>query len=152
MLGLNLFALAARLLTGRMQSRHDETQLRRELLAHQRRQLIHHRIPDAHTVQVSFGSQFDELRELLVLHDPGRLGQDATNSPLYEELARTIIYQLPSAGETTTVPSLVQQEVSLWFGAPAAAAAQLAPLSEAVVNWQLTRGSATTPPGSAYSS
>lgn len=104
------------LISRRQHNQADESQLRRELLAHQRRQLLHAQIPDLDTVRHAFGARFDSLRQLLVRHDPAGLGPDAPDSPLYPELARTLLCQLPKAATPEQRLSLLQQEVYLWFG------------------------------------
>ncbi|MDU0368823.1 hypothetical protein ACFPAF_00325 [Hymenobacter endophyticus] len=110
-LGL-LLALVSR----RQRNRADENHLRRELLAHQRRQLLHAQLPDLGTARRAFGPRFDSLHQLLVRHDLAGLGPDAPASPLYPELARTLLYRLPKATTPGQRLGLLQQEVYLWFG------------------------------------
>ncbi|MET4106069.1 hypothetical protein [Hymenobacter sp. UYP22] len=110
-LGL-LLALVSR----QQRNRADDNQLRRELVAHQRRQLLHAQIPNLDTARYAFGPRFDSLHQLLVRHDPAGLGPDAPDSPLYPELARTLLYQLPKATTPGRRLALLQQEVYLWFG------------------------------------
>ncbi|RSK44662.1 hypothetical protein [Hymenobacter perfusus] len=110
-LGL-LLALVSR----RQRNQAAENQLRRELLAHQRRELLHAQIPDLATARHAFGIHFDSLHQLLVHHDPAGLGPDAAASPLYPELARTLLYQLPKAATPEQRLGLLQQEIYLWFG------------------------------------
>lgn len=130
-LGL-LLALVSR----RQRNRADENQLRRELLAHQRRQLLHAQIPDLDTTRHTFGPRFDSLHQLLVRHDPAGLGPDAPASPLYPELARTLLYQLPKTATPGQRLGLLQQEVYLWFGREVRPPAPDDALTQAFEAWQ----------------
>ncbi|WP_426492161.1 hypothetical protein [Hymenobacter sp. 102] len=89
--------LLLRLISRRPRNRADENQLRQELLAHQRRQLLQARIPNLNTARQEVGPHLDSLVQVLIQHDPAGLGADAEASPLYPELARTLLYQLPKA-------------------------------------------------------
>ncbi|MCA8830577.1 hypothetical protein [Hymenobacter pini] len=110
------FGLLLRLISRRQHSRADENQLRQELLAHQRRQLLHARIPNLDMARQEFGSHLNSLVQVLIQHDPAGLEADAEASPLYPELARTLLYQLPKAATPEQRLRLLQQELYLWFG------------------------------------
>jgi len=130
-LGL-LLALVSR----RQHNQAAESQLRRELLAHQRRQLLHAQIPDLDTARHAFGSHFDSLHQLLVHHNPAGLGPDAAASPLYPELARTLLYQLPKAATPEQRFGLLQQEIYLWFGREVRPPKPDDALTQAFETWQ----------------
>ncbi|TGE14520.1 hypothetical protein [Hymenobacter elongatus] len=83
--------MLSRAVNGNSQRRSDETQLRQELLAQQRRQFLYAQIPDVYEAEQRFGSAFTALVELLVRHDLAGLGTAAAGSPLYPELARTVL-------------------------------------------------------------
>jgi hypothetical protein len=140
MVGLNLFSLLARGISQYFQSRSGDTQLRRELLAHRRRELLHQHIPDVYAAQEKFGVGFDELHQLLISHDPAGQGKLAATSPYYPELARTLLYQLPLADSEEKLLSLVKQEISLWFGQAALPAQGLAMLTQAISQWRSSAG------------
>jgi hypothetical protein len=131
-----VFNLLAKLINYRSQRRADETQLRRELLAHRRRELLHQHIPDVLMARKTFGPRFDELQQMLVLHDPGNQGELAADSPYYPELARTLLYQLPANSSAAKVWEVLRQEVSLWFGLRAASEETLQGLATAIGEWQ----------------
>ncbi|MBF9220664.1 hypothetical protein [Hymenobacter ruricola] len=78
---MNLFSLLTAGLNRYFRGRADETQLRRELLAHRRRQLLHQNIPDVYAARTAFGARFEELQALLVAHDPAHLQKLAAGSP-----------------------------------------------------------------------
>jgi hypothetical protein len=122
-----------------MQKRSDELQLRQEIIAHQRRQLLHASIPDLSVIQELFGNKFDELRQLVIQYDPAWLGQDATISPLYSELTRTLLFQLHRPVTCAQLLSLVQQEVSLWFGRQYSTSKRVEELMIAIANWHQPR-------------
>lgn len=121
MLGTNLFTFLAGLLSGHFRSRSDETQLRRELLAHRRRQLLHQHIPDVYQAREQFGSLFEDTHAILVEHDPGHLGALAAASTYYPELTRTLLYQFKAISSVGEMGNLIRQETGLWFGRQAAA-------------------------------
>lgn len=135
MLTLNPFSLLSGLLNRRFQNRSDETQLRRELLAHRRRELVHQHIPDVYAAQATFGQRFDELLNLLISYDPGHLRKLAAESPYYPEMARTLLYQLAGADTMEKMRELLRQETSLWFGQRVISADELEALAAALWQW-----------------
>lgn len=141
MLGIPLLSLVMRLFNRQSESRADERQLRRELLAHQRRQLIHQHIPDVYQARETFGARFEELLALFVAHDPAGVGATANSNAYYPELTRTVLYQLARKAPTDEqLPDLLRQELGLWFGAGTVYAEELAELTRAIGHWRLTAG------------
>ncbi|MCB2377162.1 hypothetical protein LGH70_06185 [Hymenobacter sp. BT635] len=137
MLGFSfLLSFLSRGLNSHSQRRADDAQLRQELLAHQRRQLLHASIPEVYAVQEQFGARFEELRYLLIQHDPAFLGPVAAASPLYAELTRTLLYQLDKATTQLLVVELVQREIGLWFGRHYAAQSGVGALATAIDDWR----------------
>jgi hypothetical protein len=140
MLGIPFLSLILRFFGQRAEGQADERQLRRELLAHQRRQLVHQRIPDVHTARDTFGPRFDALHQLLVAHDPAGVGASAPTNAYYPELTRTLLYQLDKAGTSEQLLSLLRQEQSLWFGPGSIYEEELAELARAVEEWRCAAG------------
>jgi len=138
MFGLNLFSLLSGALNRRFQNHSDETQLRRELLAHRRRELLYQHIPDVYAAQAAFGQRFDELLNLLISYDPGQLRKLAAESPYYPEMARTLLYQLAGIDTIEKMRELLRQETSLWFGQRIISAAELDMLTAALWQWHTT--------------
>jgi hypothetical protein len=136
MLGIVLFNWVVRLLGRQTESRADERQLRRELLAHQRRQLIHQHIPEQYAVREAFGPRFEELLQLLIDHDPAGVGAAAATNVYYPELTRTLLYQLGKAGNDEQLRNLLRQEQGLWFGPGSIEEERLVGLTTAVGTWR----------------
>lgn len=133
---LPIVSLLLNLFSRRLRDRAEATQLRQELLAHQRRQLLHAQIPNLDTARQAFGTRFDSLYQLLVHHDPAGLGPDSSDSPLYPELARTLLYQLPKTTTSEQRLRLLQQEVYLWFGRGVRPPEPDEALAQAFETWQ----------------
>ncbi|RTQ51435.1 hypothetical protein EJV47_06425 [Hymenobacter gummosus] len=140
MLGLRLFTWLVGLLGQRTESRADERQLRRELLAYQRRQLIHQHIPEEHRVREAFGPRFEELLQLLVQHDAAGTGPAAPTNAYYPELTRTVIYQLGKAQTDEQLLTLLRQEQGLWFGSGSIDEQALEALAIDVQRWRQGAG------------